>query len=267
MQYHQQYQAASPVHEGYDQSPYSPYQQPPPQSSHPGAMSDWNGTVGTSPSERAAREPTIMGIRRKKFWLIVGPLIAIFVIGVAVGLGVGWGHSMAAATTLQGSATPSPTVVTSVVCPANNGSFYDSQGNNKKRFRVACNLDYNSGRGTQDMDDFQTATFEDCLNACAANDACPGRLIRVVLESCCNPAVLVASDPKMRPMELNNNNNNEQDRVHAENWPAGRHVAKGPEPEGQRIAHTTTSATRPQDSTIAVQWQLNLQQSCMLTVT
>lgn len=89
-QYHQQYQATSPAHDVYDQpSPYSPYQQPP--SSHLGGISDWNGTVGPSPSERAARGPTIMGVRRKKFWLIVGPLIAIFVIGVAVGLGVGLG--------------------------------------------------------------------------------------------------------------------------------------------------------------------------------
>ncbi|KAK7924215.1 hypothetical protein PG985_006269 [Apiospora marii] len=171
-QYHQQYQATSPVHDVYHDhpSPYSPYQQPP--SSHLGGMSDWNGTVGPSPSERAAREPTIMGLRRKKFWLIVGPLIAIFVIGVAVGLGVGLG-ARSSSSDDSSSATPSPTVVTSVVCPANNGSLYDSKDKNKL-FRVNCNLDYNSGGGTQDMGSFQTATFEDCLNGCAANDACVG---------------------------------------------------------------------------------------------
>ncbi|KAK8055762.1 hypothetical protein PG993_000989 [Apiospora rasikravindrae] len=178
--YHQQqqqqqyHQATSPVHEYNDQSPYSPYPPYPPQppSSFPGAMSDWNGTVGPSPSERAAREPTIMGIRRKKFWLIVGPLIAVFVIGVAVGLGVGLG-SQHGSSDDSPSATPSPSVVTSIVCPANNGSYYDSN-DKKKRFQVACNLDYHSGGGSQDMGDFQTATFEDCLNGCAANDACVG---------------------------------------------------------------------------------------------
>ncbi|KAK8088551.1 hypothetical protein PG997_003512 [Apiospora hydei] len=169
-QQYQQYQATSPVHEYHDQSPYSQYPPQPP-SSYPGAMSDWNGTVGPSPSERAAREPTIMGIRRKKFWLIVGPLIAVFVIGVAVGLGVGLGSQHGSND--SPSATPSPSVVTSIVCPANNGSFYESN-DKTKRFQVACNLDYHSGGGTQDMGDFQTATFEDCLNGCAANDACVG---------------------------------------------------------------------------------------------
>ncbi|KAK6865473.1 hypothetical protein PG990_005076 [Apiospora arundinis] len=168
-QYHQQ--ATSPVHNGYDQPPYSPYHQQPPQSSHP-AMSEWNGTVGPSVSERAPQEPKIMGMPRKKFWLIVGPLIAIFVIGVAIGLGVGLG-TRKDSTDESPSATPSPSVVTSVICPANNGSLYDSK-DKKKFFRIACNTDYNSGGGTQDMGDFQTTTFEDCLNACAANDACVG---------------------------------------------------------------------------------------------
>ncbi|KAK8113759.1 hypothetical protein PG999_005828 [Apiospora kogelbergensis] len=126
-QYHQYQQATSPIQNGYDQSPYSPYQQP--QSSHP-AMSEWNGTVGPSVSERAPQESTVMGMRKKKFWLIIGPLIAVFVIGLAVGLGVGLGAQ-------HGSDDASP-----------------------------------SGGGTQDMGDFQTTTFEDCLNACAKNDAC-----------------------------------------------------------------------------------------------
>ena len=82
----------SPVHNGYGQSPYSPLYPPPPPSSHPGA--DWNPhsahDVGQSQSEKAPGG-TIMGIRKKKFWLIFGPLIAVLVIGLAVGLGVGLG--------------------------------------------------------------------------------------------------------------------------------------------------------------------------------
>ncbi|KAK8125990.1 uncharacterized protein PG998_001749 [Apiospora kogelbergensis] len=168
-QYHQYQQATSPIQNGYDQSPYSPYQQP--QSSHP-AMSEWNGTVGPSVSERAPQESTVMGMRKKKFWLIIGPLIAVFVIGLAVGLGVGLG-AQHGSDDASPSASPSPSVVTSIICPANNGSLYDSKDNNKF-FRVACNTDYHSGGGTQDMGDFQTTTFEDCLNACAKNDACVG---------------------------------------------------------------------------------------------
>lgn len=80
----------SPVQSNYVQPPYSPLYPPP--SSHPGA--DWNShsghDAGQLQSEKMAGG-TIMGIRKKKFWLIFGPLIAVLVIGLAVGLGVGLG--------------------------------------------------------------------------------------------------------------------------------------------------------------------------------
>jgi hypothetical protein len=84
-------QHASPVNGGYGQYPQSPYadsavQSPP---------SQWNpsqvGTVGPSASEKGAAEPRILGIGRRKFWLIFGPLLAVLVIALAVGLGVGLG--------------------------------------------------------------------------------------------------------------------------------------------------------------------------------
>lgn len=80
----------SPVHSGYGQPPYSPLYPPP--SSHPGA--DWNSHSAYDGGQLQSEKMTggtIMGIRKKKFWLIFGPLIAVLVIGLAVGLGVGLG--------------------------------------------------------------------------------------------------------------------------------------------------------------------------------
>lgn len=98
--YAQQQYPQQPVNGGYAQHPQSPYAESavyPPQSQWAPSQV---GTVGPSASEKALGEPKILGIRRKKFWLIFGPLIAVLVIALAVGLGVGLGtghHSSSSA--------------------------------------------------------------------------------------------------------------------------------------------------------------------------
>lgn len=86
-------QHSPPAAGGYAQYPQSPFAD---STVHP-PQSQWTpsqvGTLGPSASEKGTPEPTILGIRRKKFWLIFGPLLGILVIGLAVGLGVGLGTS------------------------------------------------------------------------------------------------------------------------------------------------------------------------------
>ncbi|KAI0136213.1 hypothetical protein BJ170DRAFT_677094 [Xylariales sp. AK1849] len=179
-QYAQQHAPVNGVNGGYAQYPQSPYAD----STHP--ASQWSpshvDTLGPSASEKPPG-PRICGIPRKKFWLIFGPLLVVLVIGLAVGLGVGLGTShssgssatassaSATASSTTSSATPTSTV-SSIACPGNNGSLYDAT--NSKEFLVLCNLDYNSGGGSQDIGNVETATVEDCANACAANGGCAG---------------------------------------------------------------------------------------------
>ncbi|KAI1858723.1 uncharacterized protein JN550_012473 [Neoarthrinium moseri] len=135
---------------GYAQGQYGHY---PPHSGYPDSAahaphSQWEpshvGTLGPSASEKGV-EPTIFGIKRRKFWLIFGPLIAVLVIGLAVGLGVGLG-----------------------------ASHHSSSSASSKKFLVLCDLDYNSGEGSTDIGNVETDTVEDCANTCAANGSCVG---------------------------------------------------------------------------------------------
>lgn len=51
---------------------------------------DKSGQGGNSEGEQKQQQPkTIMGLPRRKFWLIIGPLLLLLAIGLAVGLGVG----------------------------------------------------------------------------------------------------------------------------------------------------------------------------------
>jgi hypothetical protein len=77
-------------------------------------------------------------------------------------------------THIYSSATASATpTVSSFSCPSDNGTIYAST-TDSKTFLVRCNIDYNSGGGTQDIDKVVTATAADCANTCAANGACTG---------------------------------------------------------------------------------------------
>jgi hypothetical protein len=62
--------------------------------------------------------------------------------------------------------------VSSITCPSSNGSFYDTSDGT--RFLVLCNVDYNSGGGSQDISNPITATVEDCATSCASNGTCAG---------------------------------------------------------------------------------------------
>lgn len=130
---------------------------------------------------------TILGLRKKIFWLIFGPLIALLVIGLAVGLGVGLGTSHdssssssgatsgATPTTTSSSPTSSGTAApTPIACPQANGTRYEAAGNDP--FLVLCNVDYNgnAGAGTTDIGNEETSTVEDCIDVCAGNSSCAG---------------------------------------------------------------------------------------------
>lgn len=71
-----------------------------------------------------------MGMPRKKFWLIVGPLIAIFVIGVAIGLGVGLG-------TRKDSTDESPRFVFSITLEASLASMQTDESTNHSFLETA----------------------------------------------------------------------------------------------------------------------------------
>ncbi|KAK9774886.1 hypothetical protein SCAR479_08441 [Seiridium cardinale] len=170
----------TPVNGGYGQypteSPYTASTVHPPQS-------QWApshiGTLGPSASEKGPSEPTILGIRRRKFWLIFGPLLAVLVIGLAVGLGVGLGTGHSHSSSTSSSATSTSTTssasatatVSAITCPSSNGSFYEADST---RFLVLCNLDYNSGGGSEDIGNVITSTVEDCASSCAGNGSCAG---------------------------------------------------------------------------------------------
>ncbi|ORY66559.1 uncharacterized protein BCR38DRAFT_182946 [Pseudomassariella vexata] len=151
-----------------------------------GSPAQFTGSYAPSTPEKSY-EPRIMGIRRRRFWLIFGPLIAILVIGLAVGLGVGLGTShsteSSATTTTSTLSTTSSTSTTSssptatattqsLSCPSDNATVYTA--NNDDNFLVLCNLDYNSGGGTTDMSNLVTATAVECANTCASNAGCVG---------------------------------------------------------------------------------------------
>ncbi|KAF3009248.1 hypothetical protein E8E14_009781 [Neopestalotiopsis sp. 37M] len=173
--------ATSPYHE------YPQYPQSPPYANSPvhPPQSQWApsqvGTLGPSASEKGAPEATILGIKRRKFWLIFGPLLAVLVIGLSVGLGVGLGtshssSSTSAASSSSATATSSTATATATVsaitCPSSNGSYYLTSDDTK--FLVLCNLDYNQGGGTEDISNPVTNTVEDCATTCANNGTCAG---------------------------------------------------------------------------------------------
>lgn len=86
-------QTHTPVHAGYGQYP-------PQAAGYPPSPAPWGSShTGTGTIPEKSVGPTICGIKRRKFWLIVGPLIAVFIIGLAVGLGAGLGLSHSSSTT------------------------------------------------------------------------------------------------------------------------------------------------------------------------
>ena len=66
-----------------------------PSSAYPESQSGWTSVSQRipppveEPEKAEAPAKTILGLRRRKFWLIIGPLLLVLAIGLGVGLGVG----------------------------------------------------------------------------------------------------------------------------------------------------------------------------------
>ncbi|KAI0842758.1 hypothetical protein F5Y06DRAFT_256014 [Hypoxylon sp. FL0890] len=189
----QAYQGTFHQSNGYPNDAYSPALYPP--SGQPAMAAQnqpyWGGsqavphiTEGFPPDNVPPSSETILGLKKKTFWLIFGPLITLLIIGLAVGLGVGLGtshngsHSIAAnssttsAPSSTSSSTPAPTPI---VCPKANGTIYQGAGDDP--FLVLCNVDYNgnaAGSGTTDIGNKEESTVEDCVDTCSNNSMCVG---------------------------------------------------------------------------------------------
>ncbi|KAI1390380.1 uncharacterized protein F4822DRAFT_428717 [Hypoxylon trugodes] len=170
-------QAAYYQNNAYANGGYSPSAYP----THPGLAPQgqpyWGGsqdgtylTDGSPPSNTPPKDGMILGIRKKKFWLIIGPLIALVVIGLAVGLGAGLGTSHNKDSTSSPPAAPD-----GLPCNQNqsNGTVYETDN---EKFLILCNRDYNGNgnSGTTDIGNKAADSAEECVQMCAENDACVG---------------------------------------------------------------------------------------------
>ncbi|KAI5859615.1 hypothetical protein GGS23DRAFT_315330 [Durotheca rogersii] len=124
------------------------------------------------PSSAPPPSGMILGVRKKRFWLMLGPLIALLIIGLAVGVGVGLGTAHHDPD--SGSAANANSVPTPVECPQANGTVYKRGSENS--FLVLCNVDYNGkdSTGTVDIANRETSTVEGCIDACADYPGCAG---------------------------------------------------------------------------------------------
>ncbi|KAI1074540.1 hypothetical protein F5B20DRAFT_433262 [Whalleya microplaca] len=175
-----------PVQQGYPNGAYPSDGYPPtsayPSSSHAGMQ--WSSQDGAyandQPPSSSPPNGTVLGLRKRTFWLIFGPLIALLVIGLAVGLGVGIGtaHKDTRGTTstttntspTSTSTSSSTAAPTPVACPQANGTIY--QGKGQAPFMVLCNIDYNGAAGTTDVGNMTEDSVEDCMSLCSGNSSC-----------------------------------------------------------------------------------------------
>ncbi|KAI1638474.1 hypothetical protein F4809DRAFT_600138 [Biscogniauxia mediterranea] len=138
---------------------------PPPPSTQPGWDASQGGAYANGPPSDARADGKILGLRKKSFFLIFGPLLALLIIGLAVGLGVGLG--------LRNQGSSSTSNSTPILCPAANGTTYTPAGGDST-FDIICSIDYNSANGTVEDIHEDTATAEDCIDACNARSTCVG---------------------------------------------------------------------------------------------
>ncbi|KAK8094329.1 hypothetical protein PG997_001014 [Apiospora hydei] len=163
----------------------------------------------TNASDTWSRKSTtrFCGLRRSRFWMIIGLLIGLVIVVVAVGVGVGVGknasgsssdaagavssgpsstlsHPTSTATTTA-TATVSPTATSTSTstnpaatagkldCPAANGTEYMVPGSNKRFLRV-CGVDYTGASGGVDLKQVTTQSMLDCMTNCAGTYGCTG---------------------------------------------------------------------------------------------
>ncbi|KAK8077633.1 hypothetical protein PG996_003803 [Apiospora saccharicola] len=165
----------------------------------------------TTASDTWSRKSTtrVCGLRKSRFYMLIGLLVGLVIVIVAVGVGVGVGKntsksSDAAAPVSSGasSASPSPTsttVTTSLLstttatatasptsssnnpaatagkldCPAANGTEYQVPGSTKRFLRV-CGVDYTGSTGGVDLKQVTTQSMLDCMTNCAGTYGCTG---------------------------------------------------------------------------------------------
>ncbi|KAI1412507.1 hypothetical protein F5Y13DRAFT_43654 [Hypoxylon sp. FL1857] len=188
----QAYQGAFHQNNGYPNGAYPPSSYPPGQPAitaqgQPywgGSQAGTHAAEGFPPNSVPPSNGTILGLKKKTFWLIFGPLVALLIIGLAVGLGVGLGtshnqsNSNAATPTTTSSASGTsslPAAPTPIVCPQANGTVYQGAGDDP--FLILCNKDYNgngAGSGTTDIGNQQASRVEDCIDTCSNNSSCVG---------------------------------------------------------------------------------------------
>ncbi|KAI0600334.1 hypothetical protein F4775DRAFT_81002 [Biscogniauxia sp. FL1348] len=164
------------VEKPYDpQEPREEYEAPQvynPPSTQPGWDASHGSAYVNGPPPDARADGKILGLRKKSFFLIFGPLLALLVIGLAVGLGVGLGlrNQGSSSTRVLPRSNPASSPIT---CPAANGTTYTPAGSDST-FDIICSIDYNSAGGTVDDIHEDTASAEDCIDACNARSTCVG---------------------------------------------------------------------------------------------
>ncbi|KAH8650985.1 hypothetical protein BX600DRAFT_97845 [Xylariales sp. PMI_506] len=144
----------------------------------------------------SGKPPTVCGIPRKFFWLVLSLILAMLCIGIGVGVGVGIGVSHngqaapsssaesnssgisisstatpTAATAVTSSSTTSAAMSTSTAmsCPQANGTTYVDPSTGVK-FMQECYIDYLGN----DIDNIEADTMEECASDCAADSSCKG---------------------------------------------------------------------------------------------
>ncbi|KAI1759815.1 hypothetical protein GGR53DRAFT_526822 [Hypoxylon sp. FL1150] len=176
-------------------------------------QSDAVGPVGgdffQSPPERQTLrdDKRIFGLRRAKFWWLLGLLALLLLVAIAVGVGVGVGKAASesskaavdvgsisssstvvpveTSTVITTTTTSSPSKTTTssattsttssegkIDCPAVNGTIYQVPGSNKSFLRI-CGIDY-SGDEAVDLRQVYTDNPLDCMTNCAGTADCTG---------------------------------------------------------------------------------------------
>lgn len=153
----------------------------------------------------------VCGLRKSRFYMLIGLLVGLIIVVVAVGVGVGVGKRTAGASdaaeavssgaassssssptptaigaptgvsTTTATATISPTTTSTnpastagkLDCPAANGTEFQVPGSNKRFLRV-CGVDYTGDDGGIDLKQVTTLTMLDCMTNCAGTYGCTG---------------------------------------------------------------------------------------------
>ncbi|KAK7920928.1 hypothetical protein PG985_008950 [Apiospora marii] len=160
----------------------------------------------TTASDTWSRKSTtrVCGLKKSRFYMLIGLLVGLVIVVVAVGVGVGVGKnasgsSEAAAPVSSGTSSTSPSSTTSATvtttatttatptspstnpaatagkldCPAANGTEYQVPGSNKRFLRV-CGVDYTGDTGGVDLKQVTTQSMLDCMTNCAGTYGCTG---------------------------------------------------------------------------------------------